>query len=74
MGELGYLMVYFNQINDTISLLNGLSLIQVNSNSAYYSSTEYNRSYTYVLKTLDGLCTYSTKTGVACARPFAIVE
>jgi len=70
MGELGYIMPRFNDINATITALGGVIL-----NFIYNSSTESSAETYYQIKPNDGLINGSAKVGGQGAiRAFAIIE
>lgn len=70
MGELGYLIPRFNEINATISALGGL----VVDFYSFWSSSEYSRDRAYFMRTNDGYVCHSFKTSSPCVRPFALIE
>jgi hypothetical protein len=51
MGELGYLMPRFNEINNVIEALGGVA---VDGSDTFWSSSEYSSSYAYYLSTTNG--------------------
>lgn len=70
MGELGYLMPRFKEINKAIAAAGGVAL----PSSYFWSSTEYDSNYAYYLTTGNGHVTNYNKTYMLYVRPFAIVE
>ena len=70
MGELGYLMPRFNEINDSLSLIGG---VVVGSSSDFWSSSEYSSSLAYYLTTGTGNVNYGSKYRSYTVRPFGVV-
>jgi hypothetical protein len=70
MGELGYLMPRFNEINDSLSLIGG---VVVGSGSTFWSSSEYSSSNAYCLGTGNGRVYDYRKTSTWAVRPFGFV-
>ena len=70
MGELGFMMVRLKEINDTLSMLGGVS-----ASVSYYfwSSSEYSSSNAYYLRTLDGRVCNRGKHLSSFVRPFVAV-
>ena len=68
MGELGYLMPRFNEINSVITALGGVA---VNGSYNFWSSSEYSSNYAYNLHTLNGRVYRSNKSDYGCVRPFS---
>ena len=67
MGELGYLMPRFNEINNTITTLGGVAL----ANKDFWSSSEYNSDTAYFLSTSKGYVFYYNKNYMNNVRPFS---
>ena len=70
MGELGYVMPRFNEINNTIIALGGLAIA---SSGGLWSSSEYNSKNSYRMEISNGFTDYATKTSTYYVRPFAIL-
>lgn len=70
MGELGYLMPRFKEINNAIAAAGGVVLPSNN----FWSSTEYSSDGAYYLMTYNGNVSNGNKTDTYSVRPFAIVE
>jgi hypothetical protein len=68
MGEFGYLMPRFNEINNVIEALGGVA---VNGRSNFWSSSEYNSSNAYYLYTYDGNVNNYYKDYNLYVRPFS---
>lgn len=71
MGELGYLMPRFNEINSVITALGGVA---VNGSYYFWSSSEYSSSDAYSLSTNDGGVYNGIKYGSLYVRPFAMIQ
>lgn len=71
MGELGYLMLRFNEINSVITALGGVA---VSESYGFWSSSEYSSLYAYSLDTYNGYVDYYGKNYYDCVRPFAILD
>lgn len=71
VGELGYMMPRFNEINAGLAKLNA---VQLSSSSYYWSSSEYSSGYAYTVGTGDGYVYDRDKDRKRYARPWAIVE
>ena len=71
MGELCYIMPRFNEINNTITTLGGV--VVVNDNYLW-SSSESSSSYAWCIYTHDGFIKYVTKNSYPCVLPFAILD
>ena len=70
MGELGYLMPRFNEINSVITALGGVA---VNGSYNFWSSSEYSSSDAYFLYTdIGGVGSFS-KGDYSHVRPFSIL-
>ena len=69
MGELGYLMPRFNEINSVITALGGVAV----SSRNFWSSSEYSSSKAYCLNTLNGNVNNSSKSNDRSMRPFSIL-
>ena len=70
MGELGYIMPRFNEINTALNKVGG---VQLDSNGSYWSSTEYNSSIAWRVITYPGYVTNYNKVYSYCVRAFASV-
>ena len=70
MGELGYIMPRFNEINNTITTLGGLA---VSSSLTFWSSSEHSRSISYAMDTYYGAVDTSYDINSNYVRPFAII-
>ena len=68
MGELGYLMLRFKEINKTITALGDVA---VNGSNYFWSSSEYSSSHAYHLYTNTGRVIYYGKSDNGCVRPFS---
>lgn len=71
MGELGYLLPRFNEINDSLSLIGG---VVVGSSHSFWSSSEYSSSNAYYLNTRNGNVNDDNKSYNYRVRPFAIIN
>ena len=71
MGELGYIMPRFNEINNVINSLGGLA---VASNYYLWSSSEFGTRYAYYLSTFAGYVGYDSKDYDRYVRPFACLD
>jgi hypothetical protein len=69
MGELGYLMPRFDEINNVIIALDGVSL----TFDYYWGSSERNSNGVYTLSTCDGSVSKLDKDGGCLVRPFSIL-
>lgn len=67
MGELGYLMLRFNEINKTITTLGGVAV----ASYAFWSSSEYSSGVAYYLLTSYGYVYNLNKSRNGCVRPFS---
>ena len=68
MGELGYLMPRFNEINSVITALGGVAV----ASSFLWSSSEYSSNYAYSLNTNSGyVLNYGKNDYYNCVRPFS---
>lgn len=67
-GELGFMMVRFKEINNTISMLGGVSVLSCNY---LWSSTEYTSKFAYNLNTYGGNVARNNKDSTNCVCPFA---
>ena len=70
MGELGYLLPRFNEINDSLSLIGG---VVVGDSRSLWSSSEISSSLAYYLATNNGYLTDIHKSNGYTVRPFGIV-
>ena len=71
MGELGYMMPRFNEINAGLAKVNA---VQLRSSNDYWSSSEYSSDYAYSVYTYDGNVSGSIgKRNTYYARPWAVV-
>lgn len=70
MGELGYIMPRYNEINAGLAAVAGVLL----DSNYYWSSSEHTSSSAYYLNTIYGRVDYNDKDTNICARPWAIVE
>ena len=68
MGELGYLMLRFKEINKTITALGDVA---VNESYYFWSSSEYSSLNAYRLYASNGYVGTSTKSSSYCVRPFS---
>ena len=69
MGELGYLMPRFNEIDNVITALGGEPL----AIDGYWSSSEYNSRGAYYLGTRSGYVSNVDKSDAYLVRPFSIL-
>ena len=69
MGELGYLMPRFNEINSVITALGGVIV----GNTSFWSSSEYSRGNAYFLTTNGGAVYNIFKSSGGHVRPFSIL-
>ena len=70
MGELGYLMPRWNEINNVIEALGGVA---VNGSSLFWSSSEYSSSSAYSLYSINGYVSNGSKGSSSYVRPFSIL-
>lgn len=70
MGELGYIIPRFNEINNTIAILGG---IIISNNNNFWSSSEYDNYYAYFFETANGCAYYTYRIGGLSVRPFAML-
>ena len=70
MGELGYLMPRFKEINNAIAAAGGVALPLY----GFWSSTEYGSDRAYYLSTLNGRVGSTHKINADYVRPFAIID
>jgi hypothetical protein len=68
MGELGYLMPRFNEINNVIKALGGVA---VNGSNYFWSSSEYSNNVAYNLSANSGFVSYYDKVYDYYVRPFS---
>jgi hypothetical protein len=71
MGELGYIMPRFNEINNVITTLGG---VPVDGVINLWSSSEASSPNAYLLTTAFGTVYYDYKNCYLCVRPFAILD
>lgn len=71
MGELGYMMPRFNEINAGLAKVNA---VQLGSSYAYWSSSEYSYNDAYAVLTNGGLVASSGKNDRNYARPWATID
>lgn len=71
MGELGYLMPRFNEINNVIEALGGVA---VDGSAYFWSSSEFGSSNAYALNTTNGYVINLNKGNIPFIRPFAILD
>ena len=69
MGELGYLMPRFNEINSVITALGGVAV----ASYTFWSSSEYNSEGVYYLAADNGKVTSNGKNSNMNVRPFSIL-
>jgi hypothetical protein len=69
MGELGYLLPRFNEINKTITALDGVAV----ASGSVWSSSEYSSCLAYYLSTSNGRVSDDYKSNGYCVRPFSIL-
>ena len=75
MGELGYLMPRFNEINSVITALGGVAVANnIATSGGFWSSSEYSSSNAYYLLTNSGNVYGSLKSSYYSVRPFAILD
>lgn len=67
MGELGYLMPRFNEINSVITALGGVAV----ASDCFWSSSEYSSGSAYSLYTSGGIVDSHYKSNSYCVRPFS---
>lgn len=67
MGELGYLMPRFKEINNIITALGGVAV----ASGFFWSSSEYSSGNAYLLSTSNGNVNYSSKSSSIYVRPFS---
>ena len=67
MGELGYLMPRWNEINNTITALGGVAV----ASYYFWSSSEYGSDSVYFLSTGGGVVVDAFKDDNCCVRPFS---
>lgn len=67
MGELGYLMPRFNEINSVITALGGVAV----ASSAFWSSSECSKNSACHLSTYDGSVNSYAKSNTSYVRPFS---
>ena len=68
-GELGYLIIRYNKINNSLNKLNSILI----SEFAFWSSTETNDYYAYRLDTATGYIDCFNKSNNYNVRPFATI-
>jgi len=73
MGELGYIMPRFNEIQTALSALSTVGGVQLNSYDIYWSSTEFNSSNARSVDTNNGLVYCTHKSTTCYVRAFASV-
>ena len=71
MGELGYMMPRFNEINAGLA---AVSAVQLDSSNYYWSSSEYSSSYAYDVYAGNGRVSSLSKDNGYYARPWAVVS
>ena len=74
IGELGYIIVRLNEIDNSINKLGGLL---INSDYAFWSSSQYTGNYPWYLNSYYGLININqdtTNNSKYHVRPFAIIE
>lgn len=69
MGELGYIMPRFNEINNIITALGGVAV----ASSSFWSSLECSSNYAYSLRTGNGHVSNYLKSNRYYVRPFSIL-
>lgn len=69
-GELGFLVARFKTINNTISQLSGVAI----PSYFFWSSTECNRGYAYLMSTDNGFTDVNLKDFDFYVRPFACLD
>lgn len=70
MGELGYLMPRFNEINNTIITIGGVAV----ASYVFWSSSEYSSTNAYYLNTTNGNVHTANKASYFYVRPFTILD
>ena len=70
MGELGYVIPRFNEINNTINTLGGIVSL---GNNYFWSSTEFSNNSAYASNTNSGCVANGGKNDYNCVRPFALI-
>ena len=70
MGELGYLIPRFNEINSVITALGGVAV----ASRTFWSSSEFSSNYAYSLSTNNGGVNNNDKNTNNYVRPFAILD
>ena len=73
MGELGYLMVRYNKIQDALAKVNA-SKLRDGTGFGYKSSSEYSSKRAYSLHTSDGNIFNEPKNTATYVRPFAMLD
>ena len=71
MGELGFIIPRFNEINAAISKVGG---VVVDGSDFFWSSTEYSSGIAYNLYTYDGDVNYYFKGNNYSVRPFSLLS
>lgn len=71
MGELGYMMPRFNEIQAGLA---AVSAVQLDSSNYYWSSSEYSPGRAYYVYTSNGPVDHRNKYDSLYARPWAVVE
>ena len=71
MGELGYLLVRVNEINNSINKLKGY---QVDNANPYWSSTNNSDYSAYIAAISNGAVYANSKNSNRSSRPFAIID
>lgn len=71
MGELGYMMPRFNEINAGLAKVNA---VQLNSSGYYWSSSEYSSGNAYTVRSANGSVSNYAKDLNTSTRPWAVVE
>lgn len=72
MGELGYLMPRFNEINNAITAAGGVAI--PSGNCDFWSSTEYSIGAARYLNTGNGCVNWDGKSAMCRVRPFAMLD
>lgn len=70
MGELGYMMPRFNEINAGLAKVNA---VQLGSSGSYWSSSEYSSNYACSVNAYNGKVLTNGKSSDYYARPWAVV-
>lgn len=70
MGELGYTIASFDDINARIAAAGNDKGVQLDGSAGYWSSTEYSETFACYLAMYNGLVNYYTKNGYYCVRAF----